>query len=154
VKSQPQEKLKIMTVVSYEPWALVSRLQKDIDRLFSAPHATAADSGAWLPPVDIIEEANQFLLHVDLPGVDPKAVEITAEKGVLTVRGQREGQQQEAREGYRRIERTTGEFQRRFSLPDSADTNAIKAKSVNGVLEIVIPKLAQVQPQRITVQAA
>ena len=73
---------------------------------------------------------------------------------MLTVRGQREGQQQEAREGYRRIERTRGEFQRRFSLPDSADTNAIKAKSVNGVLEIVIPKLAQVQPQRITVQAA
>jgi HSP20 family protein len=142
-----------MTVVSYEPWALVSRLQKDIDRLFNAP-STAADSGAWLPPVDIHEEANQFLLHIDLPGVDPKAVEITAEKGVLTVRGHREGLQQEAREGYRRIERTKGDFQRRFSLPDTADTNGIKAKSNNGVLEVVIPKVAQVQAQRITVEAA
>ncbi len=110
-----------MTVVRYEPWALVSRLQKDIDRLFGAPLTTAADSGAWLPPVDIHEEANQFALHVDLPGVDPKAVEITADQGVLTIRGQREDSKREAREGYRRVERITGEFQRRFSLPDSAD---------------------------------
>ena len=143
-----------MTVVRYEPWASLSRLQKDIDRLFSTPQSTAADTGAWLPPVDIHEDANQFLLHVDLPGVDPKAVEITAEKGVLTVRGHREGLQQEAREGYRRVERTKGEFQRRFSLPDSADSGAIKAKSLNGVLEIVIPKVAQQQAQRITVEAA
>jgi HSP20 family protein len=127
-----------MTVVRYEPWALVSRLQKDIDRLFSAPQTTAADSGAWLPPVDIHEEANQFVLNVDLPGVDPKAVEITSDQAGET----------------RRVERISGEFQRRFSLPDSADTQNIKAKAVNGVLEVAIPKLAQVQPHRITVEAA
>jgi HSP20 family protein len=143
-----------MTVVRYEPWALVSRLQKDIDRLFGAPLTTAADSGAWLPPVDIHEEANQFALHVDLPGVDPKAVEITADQGVLTIRGKREDARREAREGYRRVERITGDFQRRFSLPDSADTQNIKAKFINGVLEVAIPKVAQVQPHRITVEAA
>jgi HSP20 family protein len=143
-----------MTVVSYEPWALVSRLQKDIDRLWGSPVATATDSGAWLPPVDISEEANQFVLHVDLPGVDPKAVEITSDKGVLTIRGQRGSAGTQTAEGYRRVERTKGEFQRRFSLPDSADTQNIKAKSVHGVLEIVIPKVAQVQPQRIVVEAA
>ena len=143
-----------MTVVRYEPWALVNRLQKDIDRLFGAPLATAADSGAWLPPVDIHEEANQFVVHVDLPGVDPKAVEITSDQGVMTIRGRREETQREAREGYRRIERIKGEFERRFSLPDSADAGGIKAKAAHGVLEIVIPKAAQVQPQRIMVEAA
>ncbi len=144
-----------MTVVRYEPWALVNRLQKDIDRLFSAPLATAAETGAWLPPVDIHEEAGQFTLHIDLPGVDPQAVEITSEQGVLTIRGHREGSQQtETREGFRRVERVKGEFQRRFSLPESADTQNITAKSAHGVLKITIPKVAQVQPQRITVQAA
>ena len=143
-----------MTVVRYEPWALVSRLQKDIDRLFGAPLTTAADSGAWLPPVDIHEEANEFVLHVDIPGVDPKAVEVTTDQGILTIRGNREETRREAREGYRRIERTTGEFQRRFSLPETADAQNIKAKFVNGVLEVAIPKLAQVQPRRIEVQAA
>ena len=143
-----------MTVVRYEPWSLVSRLQKDIDRLFSAPSTTAADSGAWLPPVDIHEEASQFALHVDLPGVDPKAVEITADQGVLTIRGQRPVARADSRDGYRRVERITGEFQRRFSLPESADTQNIKAKFVNGVLEVSIPKLAQEQPHRIMVEAA
>jgi HSP20 family protein len=143
-----------MTVVRYEPWALVSRLQKEVDRLFGAPLTTAADSGAWLPPVDIHEEANQFVLNVDLPGVDPKAVEITSDQGVLTIRGQREDSRKESREGFRRIERINGEFQRRFSLPESADAHNIKAKVANGVLEVSIPKLAQVQPQRIMVEAA
>jgi HSP20 family protein len=143
-----------MTVIRYEPWSLVSRLQKDIDRLFGAPQTTAADSGAWLPPVDIHEEADQFVLQVDLPGVDANAVEITSDQGVLTIRGQRAESRREAREGYRRIERITGEFQRRFSLPESVDTQSIKAKVVNGVLEVAIPKLAQVQPRRITVEAA
>ena len=97
-----------MTVVRYEPWALVSRLQKEVDRLFGAPLTTAADTGAWLPPVDIREEANQFLLHVDLPGVDPKAVEITTEQGILTIRGQREATLKDSRE---RSEEHTSELQ-------------------------------------------
>ncbi len=143
-----------MTVLRYEPWSLVNRFQRDIDRLFAAPQTTAADSGAWLPPADIHEENGQFLLHLDLPGIDPKAVEITCDAGVLTIRGQRAESRRAARDGYRRIERITGEFQRRFSLPESADVQNIKAKAVNGVLEVVIPKLAQVQPQRIAVEAA
>jgi HSP20 family protein len=143
-----------MSVVRYEPWALVNRLQKDIDRLFGAPLSTAADTGAWLPPVDIHEDAQQFLLHVDVPGVDPKAVEITSEQGVLTIRGRRAETVQQSGEGYRRIERIKGEFQRRFSLPEAADTQSIRAKATNGVLEISIPKLAQTQPQHITVEAA
>lgn len=143
-----------MTVVRYEPWAIVNRLQKDIDRLFGAPIATAADSGAWLPPVDIYEEPNRFVITVDLPGVDPKAVSITAEQGVLSVRGRREETAQEGTEGYRRVERIKGDFERRFSLPDTADAQGIRAKASNGVLQIAIPKLAQVQPQRITVEAA
>jgi HSP20 family protein len=143
-----------MPVVHYEPWSLANRLQKDIDRLFGAPQTTATDTGAWLPPVDIQELENQFVLSVDLPGVDPKAVEITSDKGVLTIRGKRDDSRGESREGYRRIERSHGEFQRRFSLPDSADVQNIQAKATHGVLEVIVPKLAQVQPHRITVQAA
>ena len=143
-----------MTVVRYEPWALVNRLQKEVDRLFSVPHTTATDSGAWLPPVDISEEQNQFLLHVDLPGGDPKGVEITSDQGVLTIRGKREVASRQSQEGFRRVERHSGEFQRRFSLPETADVQNVKAKAVNGVLEVSIPKMAQVQPHRITVEAA
>jgi len=134
-----------MTVLRYEPWAL---------RLFNTPATTAAETGAWLPASDIYEEAAQFLIHIDLPGVDPATVEITSEQGVLTVRGKRELQRQENPEGYRRVERLSGEFQRRFSLPEAADAQNIRARAVNGVLEVAIPKLAQVQPRKIVVEAA
>ena len=88
------------------------------------------------------------------PGVDPKTVEITSDHGVLTIRGKREDLRREARAGYRRVERISGDFLRRFSLPDSVDSQNIKARSVHGVLEVAIPKLAQVQPHRIAVEAA
>lgn len=134
-----------MTVLRYEPWAL---------RLFNTASSTATDSGAWLPAADIYEEASQFLLHLDLPGVNPASVEITSEQGVLTIRGQRELQRPDNHEGYRRVERLSGNFQRRFTLPETADVNNIRAKASNGVLEVVIPKLAQVQPRKIQVEAA
>jgi HSP20 family protein len=143
-----------MTVIRYEPWALMNRLQKDIDRLFGAPLATATDSGAFLPPVDIHEEPDHFVLHADLPGVDAKSIDITMENGVLTIRGRRDDSKREPHDGLRRVERASGEFLRRFSLPESADAQGIKAKSVNGVLELRIPKQAQVQPRRIEVEAA
>ena len=143
-----------MTVVRYEPRFLGSRFHKHIDHLFGAPQTAAADSGAWLPPVDIHEEDGQFLVQVDLPGVDPKAVEITCEQGVLTIRGRREESRRETQEAAHRSERIMGAFQRRFSLPESADVQNITAKAVNGVLEVAVPKLAKVQPQRIAVQAA
>ncbi len=143
-----------MTVIRYEPWALVSRLQQEVDRLFSTPSTTAADSGAYLPPTDIHEESERFVVNIDLPGVDPKAVEITSDHGVLTVKGQREDLGKDAAAGFRRVERIKGEFQRRFSLPETADVQNIKAKFTNGVLEVSIPKQAQVQPHRIMVEAA
>jgi HSP20 family protein len=81
-------------------------------------------------------------------------VEITSDQGVLTIRGNRTDSRKDARDGHRRIERVTGEFQRRFSLPETADVQNIKARAAHGVLEVSIPKLAQVQPHRITVEAA
>src|SRR5437762_4626776 len=88
------------------------------------------------------------------PGVEAKDINVTAEKGVLTVRGERRSQKQSSGDGYERVERASGTFLRRFTLPESADAEAIKASHVNGVLEITIPKRPQEQPRRIAVQAA
>jgi HSP20 family protein len=147
-----------MTIVHYEPWRLFNRFQRDINRVSSegSPSSDATNSSdvTWLPVVDVHEEAERFVVRADLPGVDPKDVEITAEKGVLTIRGQRHAEKRDNTNGYERVERVSGAFLRRFSLPESAETAAIKAKQSNGVLEISIPKLPQVQPQRISVEAA
>jgi HSP20 family protein len=147
-----------MTIVHYEPWRLFNRFHRDISRVLgedsSSSEAANSSEVTWLPVVDVHEEAERFVVRADLPGVEPKDVEITAEKGVLTIRGQRHAEKRDNANGYERVERVSGAFLRRFSLPESAETSEIKAKQSNGVLEITIPKLPQVQPKRIAVEAA
>lgn len=147
-----------MNVIRYEPWGFVNRLQRDLDRLLGANSTPADESAAvtsdWLPAVDIKEEANGFVIHADVPGVEPKDIDVTLEKGILTIRGERRVEAREERDGYRRVERVSGQFFRRFSLPDTAAADGVEAKYSNGVLEVRIPKQAQVQPRRINVEAA
>ncbi|MDE2461005.1 MAG: Hsp20/alpha crystallin family protein [Gammaproteobacteria bacterium] len=148
-----------MNLIRYEPWGLVNQLQGEVNRLFDRGFVgqdrdsslTASD---WVPAVDIKEEDNRFLIHADVPGVDPKDIEITMEDGILTLKGERKSETREERDGYRRVERVSGQFFRRFTLPDTADAEGVSAKGVNGVLEISIPKQPKAQPRRITVKAS
>ena len=146
-----------MTLVSYEPWSLFNRLHRQLDQTINKTTAVeaSAPSVSWIPRVDIYEEAERFVVLADVPGVEPKDIDITAENGVLTIRGQRNSEKKDTdKNGYERIERTSGSFLRRFTLPESANTESIKAKQTNGVLEVSIPKQPQVQPRRISVEAA
>src|SRR5512144_1894305 len=102
----------------------------------------------WVPAVDIKEEGNVYILQADLPGIDPKDIEITLEKGVLTLKGQRAAETKEETEKYRRVERVRGTFLRRFSLPETVETEKVSAKYPNGVLEVIVPKGAATQPRK------
>jgi HSP20 family protein len=145
-----------MNPTHYEPWQQVQRLRRELDRMFQ-PYHTGDDQSSvatcdWIPPVDIKEEQNRYVLHADIPGVDPKDIEIIAENGVLTIRGNRPSETRETRVGYSRVERPCGSFYRRFSLPDTADLAQIAARSTNGVLEIGIPKLTHTVSRTIKVE--
>jgi HSP20 family protein len=141
-----------MTIVRYEPWAFVGRLQRQLDRALGEVADGATVS--WIPRVDIHEEDERFVVTADLPGVEGKDIEITAEKGVLTLKGERRSEKKSSTSGFESIERASGTFLRRFTLPESVNAEAIKAAHVNGVLEITIPKRPTEQPRRIDIQAA
>jgi HSP20 family protein len=145
-----------MSLIHYEPWNRFNSFHNEINKLFDYPgvrrNGKQITAGDWTPAVDIKEEDNQFVLFIDVPGVEAKDIDITTEKGVLMLKGQRYAETKEQHDGYKRIERTRGSFQRSFTLPDTADTDRISAKNKNGVLEIVIPKHAEVQPRKITVE--
>jgi HSP20 family protein len=144
-----------MTIVRYEPWAVFGRLHRQLDHAFGLNADTEPSASvSWIPHVDVREEAERFVVAADLPGVEGKDIEITADKGVLTIRGERGSAKSTSSDGFERIERARGTFLRRFSLPESADAEAIKATHANGVLEVSIPKRPQEQPRKITVQAA
>src|SRR5689334_14814798 len=144
-----------MALVRYEPWSVVNRLHQSLDHLFgeafNSPEATSTPSTTWVPRVDIHEEKDRFVVLADVPGVEPKDIDVTADNGVLTVRGERRSEKRETENGYERIERVSGSFVRRFKLPDGANTESITAKQTNGVLEVTIPKTPAAQPRRITI---
>ena len=145
-----------MNMMRYEPWTLMGQLQNEMSRLFDPRITKTTEDNVvtsdWTPAVDIKEETGRFLIAADLPGVDPKDVDVHMENGLLTLRGQRNFESSEEKDGYKRVERVRGSFYRRFSLPDTADAERISAKCSNGVLEIIIPKHEKVMPRKIAVE--
>ena len=97
------------------------------------------------------EEDKRFLILADIPGVDPKDIEVSMDKGILTIRGERKSENKEQNGKQTRVERSYGAFYRRFALPDSADAEGISATGKHGVLEIAIPKKPETTPRRISV---
>ena len=146
-----------MNLVRFDPWSIVDLMHRDFDRLatrawrHNGEEARVAD---WAPAVDISEEKDRFVLLADVPGVPAEDIKVSMEDGVLTVAGERHAEARDKIDGIKRFERATGRFRRRFALPDTADSEAITAKSKNGILEVEIRKLPEVQPRRITVEAA
>lgn len=147
-----------MRLTRYEPWEVLGQFRKDLEQLFGNRTGTQFDedsaiaTSAWIPAIDIKEENNQFLIEADIPGVDPKDIEVSMEGGVLTIKGERATVSKEEAKNYKRVERVYGNFYRRFSLPDTADPEKITATGKNGVLKISIPKREVVQPRKINVQ--
>lgn len=130
-----------MNLVRFEPWSLVDRVNRDTQR-------------NWIPAVDIFEEKDRFVVRADLPGVDPAEIEVSMDNDVLSISGERVSEDRKEVDGVARFERVAGRFLRRFTLPDTADADGITARGSNGILEISIPKRAEVQARRISVEAA
>lgn len=137
-----------MNIAIREPWGLLNRFSRDFDGLLNTPSTEVA----FIPAVDVHEEKERFVVQADLPGVKPDDIEVTAEKGILTLRGERKAGTRENGEGYERLERAYGSFTRRFALPENVQADAIKAKFNHGVLEVSIPKQPVVAATRVQIE--
>jgi HSP20 family protein len=124
------------------------------DRFAEVGDHQAGDAAVWSPCVDVHEEAERFVIRADVPGVDPASIEVSMDKNVLAIGGERAAEPAGAAGQFSRQERPHGPFQRRFTLPDSVDAEGITASNRHGVLEIVIPKKAASAPRRIVVDTA
>lgn len=155
-----------MKLTHYDPWSLLAsdngmlnRLRQQLNQAFHHDLSLFEDDNSeimtsnWSPSVDIKEKDDRFIFVADIPGVDPKDIEVTAENGMLTIKGEREQEKKEEKKDYKRVERSLGSFYRRFSLPDNVDTDRIDAKSKNGVLEISIPKVETAKPRKIEIKS-
>jgi len=124
-----------------------------MDRLVQEVFGNAPSSrnGGLTPPADALEDSSGFTLEMEIPGIDPRAVELLAEDGVLIARGEKASDRLE--EGTRVLfgERARGSFERRFRLPKSADLSAIEARYAHGVLTVRVAKVAPAQPRRVQI---
>src|ERR1700740_656544 len=144
-----------MTVLTrWDPFRELNVLQDRLNRIFQEyaprgdPELTA---GNFVPPVDIYEDEQNVTLKVELPGVDPKDVDVKVENNTLTIRGERKFEKEEREENFHRVERRYGSFVRSFTLPNSVDTYNTRADYENGVLKVQLAKRAEAKPKQIKV---
>ena len=121
--------------------------QDTVNRLLSEPA-----SRPWSPSVDIFETENELLLKADVPGIDMKDIDIQIENGNLSLLGERKFENESKDGGFHRVERSYGSFARVFTLPDTVDTEGVKAEYKHGVLTITLPKKEVAKPKQIKVQ--
>jgi HSP20 family protein len=152
-----------MAIVRWEPFRDLLSLQDRMNRLFDESYRTTqrggsedewALGGSWAPAVDIYEQGTDIVLKAELPGVDPKDVDIRLENNVLSLRGQRKLESEVKRENYHRVERSYGTFSRSFTLPTVVDQASIKAEFKDGLLRLTLPKREEAKPKQIQIHVA
>jgi len=141
-----------MTIQKYKPLSLLDQLQHEMSTLFNKPVVANFSTDEWSPAVDIKDEGDKFVIHADLPGVKTEDIDVSVDNGVLTIKGERENVKEEEEDSYKRIERFSGSFMRRFTLPDGANLDKISAKTKNGVLDLIVPKTAKTKSKRIDIK--
>jgi HSP20 family protein len=147
-----------MAITRWEPFREMARMQDELNRLFDdrlwrrRAQGQEEELGAgFLPPVDVYEDPEALVLTTELPGVEPKAVDVRVEDGVLTIKGERKLEKEDRKENYLRIERSYGSFRRSFTLPGTVDPDKVKAEFKNGLLRVSIPKREESKPRSIKV---
>jgi HSP20 family protein len=142
-----------MTIVRWEPLRELNSLQSEMNRLFNTVFDAPSDASGsvlrrWVPPMDLVEAGEQFVLRADLPGMSEEDVQIDFEDGTLTISGERKAEHEE---GFHRVERSFGAFSRSLTLPKGVDADTVSASFDRGVLEVRIPKPEARKPRRISI---
>lgn len=141
-------------ITRWDPFHNLSTLQEQVNRLFEGKFSNNGDNStltAWAPSVDVYETENELVIKADLPEVPEKDLDVRIENNMLTIRGERKFEQSVKEESYLRMERSYGSFSRSFSLPNTVDTQAIKAQYAEGVLTVTLPKRAESKPKQVKI---
>lgn len=153
-----------MGLLKYEPTKFIHKMQSDLDSFFKLNGRRMVPSlfdqpapplsGDWWPTVDVKESRKQFTITVEVPGVDPKDIEVKAEDDCLFVKGERKEERVEEDEGHHLKECSYGLFERRLRMPAAADLTKVSAKGKHGVLNITIAKKKGAKTNRIKIQSS
>jgi HSP20 family protein len=130
-----------MAIVRWAPFDLASENLDDLVRRTFGDYGSSllASRTGWTPPLEAFIDGNQLHVRVEVPGIDPSAVDIEFEDGVLSISGERRQESRPTQEGWFRSEMRHGAFERRISLPDGVDHEQIRATYDAGILDVTVP---------------
>ena len=137
--------------MGWNPWAELSRMQSELDRLFAGADRAAAT--AEFPPIEVWSGEDGLKLHAELAGFDANDLEVSVVGDTLTLRGSRAGENASSGTWHRQ-ERGSGRFVRTLQLPFAIEADAVKASMRNGILDLELPRAASEKPRKITVEAS
>jgi HSP20 family protein len=147
-----------MVVTRWDPFRELTTLQNRVNSIFQDYNRSGQDelttTGSFIPAVDVYEDEHKIVLKLEIPGVSQDDVDIRLENSTLTVRGERKFEKEEKEENFHRIERRYGSFSRSFTLPNTVDTENIRANYEQGVLNIELSKRAEAKPKQIKVNVS
>jgi HSP20 family protein len=140
------------------PFNELSRLRREIDRLFEDPFAWATATTSffegWTPKVDVYEDRDKITVQAELPGMKKEEIELSVHNNVLTISGERK-QEQERKEGETyRSERYVGRFQRSVTLPQPVDAAKVDARYKDGILTVTCPKTEEAKRRQIEIKTS
>jgi len=144
-----------MAIIRYQ--APMLNLQHEINRMFEEfdrameSESTAPGSGMFRPAVDVHEDSDAYVVHVEVPGVPRENLDIAMHDGALIIRGRKESVSASGEARFRRVERAYGTFARALQLPRNVDPEKISASLNDGVLEVRLPKHEEIKPRRIAI---
>jgi HSP20 family protein len=146
------------TLDRWDPSREMSDLQTEVNRLFGtflgrSPLASVSDS-VWVPPVDMHETKDELVISTELPGVTEKDIQLSITGDVLSLRGERKGQEEASDRAHHRSERWYGKFERTIQLPIPVQADRVKATFRDGVLTITLPKVEEIKPKQIKIDIA
>lgn len=145
-------------LMEWKPFREVSRLRREMDRLFEdffgpGRRALRPLEMEWGPAVDVEETADQVTVKAEIPGITPKDIDISLSGDVLTLKGEKKAEREEKGKNYHLVERSYGSFSRSLRLPAAVDADKIEATYKDGILIIACPKKEKVKPKVIEVKA-
>ncbi len=149
-----------MAITHWDPFRDVLTFQNRMHSLLqdyaregsSRGEADTLAAGAFVPPVDIYEDAEKIVLTLEVPGISQEAFDISVENNTLSVRGERQWKHEQKEENFHRVERRYGSFSRAFTLPQTVDKDSVQASYDAGVLHIELRKKAEAKSRQIKVQ--
>lgn len=143
-------------IAPWRPFRELERMRREMDRVwdsfFERRPARVVEAGEWFPTLDVSETKNEYVLKAELPGIDPKDIDISLTNDLLTIKGEKKQEKEEKEENYHVIERSYGSFTRSVRLPGQVQSDKINAAFKNGVLKVTLPKTEEAKKKEIKIK--